>query len=155
MMTYKKTPFIIAFVLVLVGSAASLFIKASANEFAYDGPYVDVVTEIARRNPSSDGPQIIKVDLETGMAAPLSMNIVDKNGNIIGSHVTLQMPMEDGTYSLVFVNDELVGFYPPDTTASEKLQGAMSTDEETRNVLLDAYRGYIQDFLLEDTEKNA
>lgn len=114
MMTYKKTPFIIAFVLVLVGIAASLFFKASANEFAYNGPYVDVVTEIARRNPSPDGPQIIKVDLETGMAAPLSMNIVDNSGNVVGSHVTLQMPMEDGTYSLVFENDELVGYYSPD-----------------------------------------
>ena len=155
MMIYKKAPFFIALILVLVGIVVSLFFKASANEFAYDGPYVDVVTEIARRNPSSDGPQIIKVNLETGMAAPLSMNIVDKNGNVIGSHVTLQMPMEDGTYSLVFVNDELVGFYPPDTTAAEKTQSTMSTDEETRNVLLDAYRGYIQDFLLEDTEKNA
>lgn len=153
-MTYKKTPFIIAFVLVLVGVAASLFLKASANEFAYDGPYVDVVTEIARRNPSPDGPKIIKVDLETGMAVPVCMNIVDDGGNVVGSHVTLQMPMEDGTYSLVFENDELVGYYPPDTAAAEKLQEAMSTDEETRAVLLDAYCGYIQDFLAEDSEKN-
>lgn len=153
MMTYKKTPFIIAFVLVLVGIAASLFFKASANEFAYNGPYVDVVTEIARRNPSPDGPQIIKVDLETGMAAPLSMNIVDNSGNVVGSHVTLQMPMEDGTYSLVFENDELVGYYPPDTTAADILQNKMQTDEETRATLLDTYCGYIDDFTAKDAKK--
>lgn len=153
MMTYKKTPFIIAFVLVLAGIAASICFQPSTSEFSYDGPYVDVVTEIARRNPSSDGPQIIKVDLETGMAAPISMNIVDKNGNVVGSHVTLQMPMEDGTYSLVFANDELVGYYPPDTAAAEKLQGSMRTDEETRTILLDTYRGYIDDFTAKDAEK--
>lgn len=154
MMTYNKTPFIIAFALVLVGISASVFFKASVSEFSYDGPYVDVVTEIVRRNPSPDGPQIIKVDLETGMAVPIYMNIVDDGGNVVGSHVTLQMPMEDGTYSLVFENDELIGYYPPDTAASVKLREAMSTDEETRAVLLDAYCGYIQDFLAEDSVKN-
>lgn len=105
---------------------------------AYDGPYVDVVAELAKSEPvEAGGLRITKVDADTNLAVP---TIKLASGSY--EKVLLNMPYGSDTYSLVFENNVLVGYYTPGDSEEE-----MRTDEETRVALLSEYKNYVEQFV--------
>ena len=125
--------------------------RPSSEKFSYNGPYVDIVAELARRNPDDSGLQISKIDTETGMACAFGMKILDNNGSVVSEKVLLQMPMEEGNYTLAFEDDRMIGYFSPNTSAVDRLQNRMETDEEKMAELLDTYKSYIEEFSTQQT----
>lgn len=119
--------------------AESPDITQASTRFAYDGPYVDIEAELARRAQTDASFGIALVDVETGLAAPLSLTAYDEAGEVLAQSVSVPMAWDGEAYDLVFRDDILVGYYRPDASLKDRLRGEMATDEHTRSELLDAY----------------
>ena len=142
----KLVPFCI-FSVCIIFSVIILGNTKALEDFSYNGPYVDIVSELARRKPAETGFNIVKVDSETGLACANIMEVFNQDGSLAGKYVQLQMPMEDGTYTLVFENDVLSGYFSPEATIEDRLQNKMESDYVKKSELLKAYKTYIAGFL--------
>jgi len=122
-----------------VGASVSSTEPDVDSELAYDGPYVDVIAELAKREPVvADGLRITKVDARTHLAVP---TIKLASGDY--EKVLLNVPYDGDTYSLAFENDVLAGYYEP----GDGSEGEMRTDKETRVALLSEYKEYVGQFV--------
>lgn len=124
-------------------------------KFFYDGPYVDVVTELNRRTTIADLEQdgalrIYKVDSRTGLSVPMSMTQYDGNGHPAQSVVNIRLPYNEQIYTLRFENDFLKGYYEPDTSLEAYMARDLKTDEVMMLKLLDKYKLYVAGFLRGD-----
>lgn len=136
----------------LLTVGAVFFIKAYTNSpysksLYYSGPHVDVVAELERQQPVEAGKlRIAKVDTETGLACA-TIELKSGSGLSFTRYITTRVPTEDGIYSLVFENDKLIGYFPPEATFAERLQNEMQSDDAKLHDLLGLYKAYIQGFL--------
>lgn len=134
----------------LLTVGAVFFIGAYTNSpysksLYYSGPHVDVVAELERQQPVENGKlRIAKVDTETGLACA-TIDLKSGNGLFFTRHITTRVPTEDGIYSLVFENDKLIGYFPPEATFAERLQNKMQSDNAKLHDLLGLYKSYIQE----------
>lgn len=124
---------------------------AAQAQFSYNGPYVDVVSELDRREAAHDGMiRICKVDSKTNMSVPcINMELTEAvTSDERTSHrsAVLKMPYHDEVHTLVFVNDELVGYYSESDSFEDMFYHRIRTDEATRLELLKEYENYIQKF---------
>ena len=85
------------------------------------------------------------------MACAFGMKILDNNGSVVSEKVLLQMPMEEGNYTLAFEDDRMIGYFSPNSSAVDRLQNRMETDEEKMAELLDTYKSYIEEFSTQQT----
>lgn len=147
----KKTAIGVSIACMIV--AAGIFAMGNSSENlqncgSEDWNYVDIVTELERREAAqagSDGMQIIKADQETGLAVAFSSKFIGENGQEYHT-ASVQMPYEGEIYTLVFRNDEVIGYFPPDATAEDQLMNRMETDPQTRDRLQETYEAYIEEF---------
>ena len=110
--------------------------------------YVDVISELERQEPhQGEGSElyITKVDKETDLSVPVVSAESTVNGEPHSS-VSVRMPYQGCIYTLVFQDDALVGYYPPDADLGEYMAGIMHTDEETIDKLHAEYLVYIETF---------
>ena len=62
-------------------------------QYLYTGPYVDIQAELNRRAASTSAADIaVRIDTETGLAAPMRAAVVDEEGNILAESVTITLP---------------------------------------------------------------
>ena len=105
------------------------------------------MAELERQQPVENGKlRIAKVDTETGLACA-TIDLKSGNGLFFTRHITARVPTKDGIYSLVFENDKLIGYFPPEATFAERLQNEMQSDDAKLHNLLGIYKAYIQGFL--------
>lgn len=110
--------------------------------------YVDVVSELERQELHQvEGSElyIAKVDKGNNLSVPVVSLESASNGETHSS-ISVRMPYQGGIYTLVFQDDALVGYYPPDSDLGEHMAGIMQTDEETIDKLYAEYLLYIETF---------
>lgn len=108
--------------------AASPDITQVFAQFAYDGPYMDIEAELARRTRMDDSFGISLVNAETRLAAPLSLTARNEAGEVFVQSGSVPMTWNGGTYDLVFHDDILAGYYGPDATLADRLSRKMAVE---------------------------
>lgn len=151
----RKSIFILLIAVILVTSACLWTKETTTEDLSYDGPYVDVVTELARRERTEQTQEndsrlyITKVDSETGLAVPTMTASTVHTFTGVEAHnsVSLRMPFRGEIYILMFEDDTLIGYYDENASFEEQIRGLMQTDREMLQELLGVYREYVDVFM--------